>query len=458
MNSYDDTIAAIATPPGSGGIAVIRLSGGETADVIKRVFPRLKAAFTDHPRHMYYGGIFEGDRRIDDGCVVFFAAPKSYTGEDSAEISCHGGAYITKRVLSACLKAGARMAEAGEFTRRALQNGKLNLIGAEAVADIISANNSEALALAQNAGLIHQNVRRIVGRILPAASAVSAFLDYPDETEDLLLQPYYAGLGDALSALDSLIAGYGTGKIFREGLPAAIIGKPNAGKSTLMNLLLGEERAIVTETPGTTRDVIEEQLDIGGAVLKIADTAGICDSADEAEQIGVARAKEQAARSSLIIAVFDLSRELQPEDREIVHICAENMNKTAIAVLNKSDLPQKLNENFIFSHFGEHMIRLSAKSANSAQLSGLLDFIRNAYKNITDCGVTAALANERQLDCALRARKQLSEAVFAIDSGLSPDIVGMLLENTLDALYELTGDKAGEQIIDDVFKRFCVGK
>jgi tRNA modification GTPase len=458
MNSFNDTIAAVATPPGRGGIAVIRISGEGAAAVLKRVFPRLKADFTEQPRHMFYGGIFDGERQIDDGCAVFFAGKNSYTGEDSAEISCHGGIYITGRVLTACLKAGARMAQAGEFTRRALQHGKLNLIGAEAVADIIAANNGEALALAQNAGLIHENVRRIAALILPVSSAVSAFLDYPDETEDLALEPYYESLNDALSALESLISSYGTGKILREGLPAAIIGKPNAGKSTLLNLLLGEERAIVTEIPGTTRDVIEEQLDIGGAVLKIADTAGIRDTADQAEQLGVQRAKSQAQRSSLIIAVFDLSREIQPEDREIVHICAENRNKTAIAVLNKCDLPQKLDDRFISSHFGERTIKISAKAADPAQLSGLLDLIKQAYREQTDSGVTAALANERQLDCALRAQKQVSAAITAVQGGHAPDIIGVLLENALDALYELTGDTANEKIIDDVFNRFCVGK
>ncbi len=452
-----NTIAAIATPLAAGGIAVIRISGENAAEIAERVFFPVNGRKISEMRGYTacYGEIRDGGKRIDDGVLLIYHAPHSYTGENTAEISCHGGTYAAKRVLSACISAGAVPAQAGEFTKRALLNGKLSLTQAEAVADIIAAQNEQFLSVSnsQREGALYRRITGISERLLSLITLIQAWIDYPDEMEDEFDGNLETDkLRGIVCELDELLASYGEGQILRDGLPCAIVGKPNAGKSTLMNLLTGTERSIVTDIEGTTRDIIEETVTLGGLMLRLADCAGIRGTDDLVESIGVERMIQKIGESVLIFAVFDSSRPLSEEDERLMSLLD---GKKVICIINKTDLPEAADTSKLEDRFSK-VIRISAKdpaaasviAGAAAELSGIGDLDLNS----------GFIANERQRRCAAEAREFTAQACEALEQGMTLDAVGIMCENALDRLYELSGEQVGENVIDQVFSRFCVGK
>lgn len=452
------TICAIATPPAAGGISVIRISGENAAEVAARVFrPISGRSVTELEGYRAaYGRIYDGEEQLDDGVLLMFKAPHSYTGEDVAEISCHGGIYVTRRVLSACVKAGGTPAAPGEFTKRALLNGKLSLTQAEAVADIINAQGNQILncANAQREGSLYRRTEHCSDRIMDVLSQISAWIDYPDDDTPVVTREWLTQrLSEVRDMFRELLSGYDTGRMLREGISCAIVGKPNAGKSTLMNRLAGQQRSIVSDIEGTTRDIVEETIVLGDIVLRAADCAGIRETEDFVEKIGVDIMLKKLESADLVLAVFDGSRELSDEDKRLIELLH---GRNVVAIINKADLPQKLDCSVIELALGEPL-KLSAKQDENA--ASLLEKAVSGRLNLSSLDPDAGfLANERQRDCVLRASSAVEQALDAASLGVTPDAVGVMLEQALDAVYELSGKRAGEEVIDEVFKRFCVGK
>lgn len=452
-----DTIAAIATPHAEGGISVIRISGENAIEIAERVFfPFGSKKIADMAGYTAaYGEIRSGEKRLDDGILLVYRAPHSYTGENTAEISCHGGLYVTRRVLSACFEAGAKPAQAGEFTKRALLNGKLSLTQAEAVADLIGAQNEQYLlySRAQREGSLYRKISAAADKILSFTTLIQAWIDYPDEMEDEFDGIIEAEkLADVLRELDALSESYDSGRLLREGVSCAIVGKPNAGKSTLMNLLTGNERSIVTDIAGTTRDIVEETVMLGDIMLRLADCAGIRKTDDIVEQIGVEKMLKQIETAELIFAVFDGSRELSEEDETLIEHLS---GKKCICIVNKSDLPQKIDLSRLSEHFST-VIAISAKCGNNTEL---LEKAAAQTVNLSQLDLSSGfIANERQRTALNEARELLSNAVDSVRAGVTLDAVGILCERSLERLYELSGESVSEAVIDNVFSRFCVGK
>lgn len=451
------TIAAIATPPAEGGIAVIRISGDNASGIAERVFTPVSGRNIKEMRGYTacYGEIHDGAKRLDDGVLLIYRAPHSYTGEDSAEISCHGGIYTAKRVLSACFTAGAVPAQAGEFTKRALLNGKMSLTQAEAVADVISAQNEQFLLCAgsQREGALYRRIRAVSEELLSIVTLIQAWIDYPDEMED----EFDGGLeADKLrhiaDELGSLVASHGEGQLIRDGIPCAIVGRPNVGKSTLMNLLSGTEKSIVTDIEGTTRDIVEETVMLGGLMLRLADCAGIRETDDVVESIGVERMLKKLGEASVVLAVFDSSRPLNRDDERLI----ERLDgKRTLCVINKTDLEEKADIAALEDRFSDIM-RISAKDPASVKL---LEKAVSKIAGIGDLDLTAGfIANERQRICASEALGHTRKALEALESGVTLDAVGIMCENALDRLYELSGEQVSDTVVDQVFRRFCVGK
>ncbi|MDE7230203.1 MAG: tRNA uridine-5-carboxymethylaminomethyl(34) synthesis GTPase MnmE [Oscillospiraceae bacterium] len=454
------TICAIATPPAVGGISVVRISGERAFEVAERVFRCVSGRAVADMRGYTaaYGNIFDGDERLDDGVLLVFRAPHSYTGEDVCEISCHGGIYVTRRVMTACLKAGAEPAAAGEFTKRALLNGKMSLTQAEAVADMIAAQGEQMLSCSnsQREGALYWRCEKISEMILEILSQISAWIDYPDDDTPVVTQDWLVEKISAVNAeTDDLLAGYDRGRMLRDGISCAIVGKPNAGKSTIMNLLSGSRRSIVSDVEGTTRDIVEESVNVGGAVLLLSDCAGIRDTEDEVERIGVELMIEKLNNADIVLAVFDGSHEISDEDRRLFPLLE---NKRVIAVVNKSDLERKLDIGELRAALnkGASVVEISAKDGKSAEIIGRAVMERLELSNFT--ANAGFIANERQKACVFRASDELFEADAAARLGVTPDAVGVSLERALDAIYELSGKTTSEEVIDEVFKRFCVGK
>lgn len=451
------TVCAIATPPAAGGISVIRISGEKAAEIAGKVFRPVSGASAAELQgyRAAYGKIYDGDERLDDGVLLMFRAPHSYTGEDVAEISCHGGIYVTRRVLSACIKAGAEPAGAGEFTKRALLNGKMSLTQAEAVTDIINAQSGQLLSCSnsQREGALYRRAEMISDMIMDVSAQISAWIDYPEDDTPVVTKEW---LSEKLSAIKAefydLLSGYDTGKLIREGISCAIVGKPNVGKSTLMNLLSGEERSIVSDIAGTTRDIVEESVTLGDVVLKVADCAGIRDTDDTVEKIGVEIMLKKLNSADLVLAVFDSSRPLEEDDLTLIDRLS---GKLVIPVINKCDLQLTLDTVTVEEKLGT-AVYISAKSDKTADI--LADEIKKRLDLDKLDAQAGILANERQRSCILRASEAVNEAVSAVELGLTPDAVGVMLEQALDAVYELSGRKASEEVIAEVFKRFCVGK
>lgn len=450
------TIAAIATPAAAGGISVIRISGSDALTIADRVFSA-KNGIPLSGRRGYtaaLGAVVHHGEVLDETIATVFNEPHSYTGENVVEISCHGGLYLTQEILRVILENGARLAEAGEFTKRAFLNGKMSLSQAEAVMDLIGAQGREAARAAhtQLSGALSRQITAVKDALLRLAGHLSAWVDYPEEEipevdeEEILLTA-----GEASKTLRTLLSQFDTGKLIREGIDTVIVGKPNVGKSTLMNLLSRCERSIVTDVAGTTRDIVEETVRLGQLVLRVADTAGIRETEDVVEQIGVSLAKRRMQEASLVLAVFDGSSEWSPEDEKILPAALQ----PSIAVVNKSDLPTVTNLEKIRRAFS-HMVVLSATDPES--LAVLEREIRETL-NLSEIDPFAPmLSNERQRLCAMRAADLLEQAQTAVKAGVTFDAVTVLIEEAIDALLELTGERTTDAVIDAVFANFCVGK
>lgn len=454
----DSTVAAIATPPGKGGIAVVRISGPQAYRVASAVFRPAdpKKSLEKAKGYTALFGHFILDGAVADEVVALcFRAPRSYTGEDVVELSCHGGSAVSELLLRACLCAGAQPAGPGEFTKRAFLSGRISLTQAEAVMDLIGATGRQAAAAAAASmeGALYKKIEGVRAKLVALAGHLAAFIDYPEEdVPDLSAEALAATVRECLDAMEVLIAGYGTGEVLRRGVRTAIVGSPNVGKSTLMNLLAGFERAIVTPVAGTTRDVVETELSLGGVRLHLADTAGIRQTSDVVEAEGIRRSYAQLERAGLVLAVFDASRKTQPEDEDLARRCA---GRPALAILNKSDLAKNFDETRIAPYFSK-IISISAKDVD------FLPVVENAVSEIL--GTAHAdpdallLANERQLAAAQRAAAALRDALRAVQDGMTLDAAGVCIDDALEALYALTGEHAGDDVIEEVFSKFCVGK
>lgn len=452
-----DTIAAIATPQAPGGIGIVRISGERAAEIADRVFksPSGKSLAESDGYKAHYGHVSHDGEIIDEAIALVFRAPKSYTGENVVELSCHGGLYIVKRVLRAVLENGARMAEAGEFTRRAFENGKMSLTQAESIMDIIGAQGEQAARAAMSArdGRLARKIDEIKSEITGYAAHLAAWADYPEE--DLIpvdTDELSHDLGDCIERVKKMISDGDAGRVMREGVDTVIVGKPNVGKSTLMNCLAGCERSIVTHIAGTTRDIVEEKVILGDVILRLADTAGIHSTDDPVEIIGVERAKSRMDNAGLVIAVFDNSLPLDDDDRKLI----ENLkNRPCVAVINKNDMESRLDGNYIRANIG-HVVYISAKDENgiealSAEIAKILGV---AGLNPAD----GILSGERQLNCSRTCLQLLEEAKNALDIGMTLDAVNVSLDSAIAALLELTGERATEVVTDAVFHNFCVGK
>lgn len=451
------TIAAISTAQAAAGISVIRISGEEAIAVADRVFTaKSKKKLSEMKGYTCALGTASSDGEAIDECIAtVFRAPHSYTGEDVVELSCHGGVYLTARVLRALYDAGAVAAEPGEFTKRAFLNGKLDLVEAEAVMELISARSRGAAraALSVKEGALSQKIAAIKEQLLRKAAHLSAWADYPEEDIPEVDQAALSdALLDAAHQLSDLVRSFDNGRVLRDGIDAVIVGKPNVGKSTLMNLLAGYDRSIVTSVAGTTRDVVEESVSLDDIVLNLSDTAGIRSTDDEVERIGVDKAIGRLNSAALVLCVFDASRELSEEDREVISAVRD---VPAIAILNKEDLPPRVDCTELENTFSA-VISMSAKNAK-----GVKELIA-AVKRIcldADFDTTSALVyNERQRTLSKNALDSVNEALAALHAGITYDAVTVSIEEAIGALCELTGERVTDEVVDGVFHNFCVGK
>lgn len=451
------TIAAISTPDAPGGIAVIRISGEDSINVAEKIFsPYGDKKVCDMSGYTCaYGIAHDNGERLDDCILTVFKAPHSYTGEDVVEISCHGGLYVTRRILRAALKNGAINAEAGEFTKRAFLNGKLDLTQAEAVMDIISAKGERELKMAENLreGAAFKRVDKCSERLMKLLGDLAAWADYPEEDiPSVEPENLRNELSDISAELGSLIKNYDCGRILREGVSTAIIGKPNVGKSTLFNRLSGFNRSIVTDIAGTTRDVVEESVSIGDITLRLSDTAGIHETNDVIEGMGVDIAEKLIDSSELIIAVFDGGCPLTEDDLYLIN---KINNKNTVAVINKNDVEQKLDIELISDKL-KHIVYLSAKENKG------IDELKNVIENIFEINDmtinSVSAANERQKRCIESAIDCIDNCILAIDNGEMLDAINVILDEAEQHILELTGKRITNEVVDEVFSRFCVGK
>ncbi len=452
------TIAAISTPAAPAGLGVIRLSGDDAIAVACRVFRAAHPARTLDKLDGYtaaYGHVFDTDGDIDDCVALVFRAPHSYTGEDTVELSCHGGLYLLQRTLRACLAAGAKPAGAGEFTRRAFIGGKMDLTGAESVMELIAADGRLAArtALAAREGATYRRLQSVKESLLGVAAQFGAFVDYPDEDiPELRTDALADTIAEAKHAIAALLDTFDAGRVLRQGIDTVIVGSPNVGKSTLMNCLAGCERSIVTDIAGTTRDVVEETVRLGDVTLRLADTAGIRDTDDRVETVGVTLARRRLQCAALVLAVFDGSRPLTDEDKALAASVADT---ATIAVINKADCDERTDRAWLESHF-DRVVTLSAKSGEG--VAALTEAVAQVTGVERLDAAEPMLATERQRDCAARCLACLDEAADALALGMTLDAVAVSLDGAIAAILDLTGERTTEAVVDEVFARFCVGK
>lgn len=455
-----DTIAAIATAMSNSGIGIVRISGDEALDVADRIFRPKKGSrkVSDMETHtIHYGYVTDGDEVIDEVMLLIMKAPRSYTCEDTIEIDCHGGVLVMKKILETVLKYGARPAEPGEFTKRAFLNGRIDLSQAESVIDVINAQNELALksSVSQLQGAVLEKIKAIRAVVLHEIAFIESALDDP---EHVSLEGYpeqlHEIMSDAHSKVKKLLDSSDNGKMLKEGINTAIVGKPNAGKSSLLNILVGEERAIVTEIAGTTRDILQEQIQIGGIGLNVIDTAGIRDTEDIVEKIGVNKSREYIEKADLIIYVVDSSTELDKNDQEIIEAI---QNKKAIVLLNKSDLDAKTDASVLQTQLSKPILSFSAKNNTGIHeletlieemfFSGKLSFNDEVY-----------ITNIRQKNALAEAQNSLKMVLQSIADGMPEDFFTIDMMNAYEALGTIIGESVGEDLVNEIFSKFCMGK
>lgn len=459
-----DTIAAISTGMTNSGIGIVRISGSEALEIADRVY-KGKETIAEVPTHtIHYGHVMDGDETVDEVLVMVMRGPRTFTGEDTVEINCHGGTYVVSRVLETVLKAGARPAEPGEFTKRAFLNGKMDLSQAEAVIDVITSENEYALqsSISQLKGSVKNRIKEIREKIIYHTAFIETALDDP---EHISVDGYGEMLKEAaeevIDQLKELLDSSDDGRIMKEGIQTVILGKPNAGKSSLLNILAGHDRAIVTDIEGTTRDVLEEQIRLQGLTLNIIDTAGIRQTDDIVEKMGVDKAKEYAKEADLIIYVVDASRNLDENDEKIFDLIYD---KRTVILLNKSDLDTVVTEEMIRERISQKgvqkqipVIAISAKEEQGIKelentvkamfLKGDLSFNEEVY-----------ITNARQKNALVNARESMKKVIFSIDAGMPEDFYSIDLMDAYESLGNITGELIGEDLVNEIFSKFCMGK
>ena len=454
-----DTIAAIATAMTNSGIGIVRMSGDEAFEIIQKIYKGKKEKYFQEEKGytIHYGYIVDGEETIDEVLVMIMRGPHSFTGEDTVEINCHGGVYVMKRILETVIKYGARPAEPGEFTKRAFLNGRMDLSQAEAVIDVIHSKNEYALksSVSQLKGTVHQKIKKIREEILYHTAFIETALDDP---EHISVDGYGGELkvvvDKLLKELKALLISSDNGRIIKEGIKTVIVGKPNAGKSSLLNVLVGEDRAIVTDIEGTTRDVLEESIQLQGISLNIMDTAGIRNTEDIVEKIGVDKAKEHANEADLIIYVVDASRNLDENDMEIIQMIQD---KKAVILLNKSDLATVVSKDMLKSYIEKPMIEISAKEESGIKeleqtlkdmfFHGDISFNDEVY--ITNILHKAAIQD---------AYDSLEKVNISIENNMPEDFYSIDLLDAYESLGSITGETIGEDLVNEIFSKFCMGK
>ena len=459
--SIDDTIAAISTAVGEGGIGIVRLSGEESLNILNRVFRSIKGKETLNMASytMRYGHIIDPETKdtIDEVIVNYMKAPNTYTREDIVEINCHGGIVAVKKILSILLKSGARLSEAGEFTKRAFLNGRIDLSQAEAVIDLIRAKTDESMkvALEQSQGKLSKRIKLLMDKLLGMLAHIEAAVAFPeDDIENVVNQKIVDTGKDIGMEIDNLVHSADTGKILREGLNTIIIGKPNVGKSSLLNELLQEKRAIVTDIPGTTRDVIEEYINIKGIPVKLIDTAGIRHTEDVVEKIGVEKSKEYIDRADLIVFMVDGSRELENEDVDIIKIIE---GKSVIIVINKVDLPIRVDIDYLKDKFKNRPVLMTSINTESG-VESIKDIIADMVFGGDITPRDVFVTNIRHKDLLLKAKDSISKGIDTVSTGIPIDFASIDFKEAYLRLGEITGDTVEEDIIDRIFNDFCIGK
>ncbi|KOA20304.1 tRNA modification GTPase MnmE [Clostridium homopropionicum DSM 5847] len=455
-----DTIAAIATNLGESGVSIIRVSGNKALSIVSSIFvgKNEKKLMDIKSYTMRYGFIIDKatEEKLDEVIVSYMKGPRSFTAEDTVEINCHGGVVVTRRILEEVIKAGARLADPGEFTKRAFLNGRIDLSQAEAVIDIITAKTELSVksALEQSGGKLSREIMNLRDKLLEVIAHIEATVDYPeDDLEEVTAEKSKSDIQFLINKIRELLDSADEGKILREGLNTVIVGKPNVGKSSILNALLMEKRAIVTDIPGTTRDVIEEYISIDGIPIKIVDTAGIRETEDVVEKIGVERSKEKVNAADLVVFVLDVSSEFTEEDREIINFIKD---KKYIVLLNKMDLEFKIDKSDIKALDSRYIIDVSAKTGE-----GIKEF-KNTIKELFFKGEVNSkdvmITNSRHKEALIRAEENLEAAVEALNNTFAIDLAAIDLKNTWKIMGEISGDTIEEDIIDRIFSKFCLGK
>ena len=455
-----DTIAAIATAMSNSGIGIVRISGDEALEVADRIFRPKKGSrkVSDMETHtIHYGYVVDGEEVVDEVMLLIMKAPRSYTCEDTIEIDCHGGVLVMKKILETVLKYGARPAEPGEFTKRAFLNGRIDLSQAESVIDVINAQNELALksSVSQLQGAVLEKIKNIRAVVLHEIAFIESALDDPEHVSlDGYPEQLHGIMSDAHAKVKKLLDSSDNGKMLKEGINTAIVGKPNAGKSSLLNILVGEERAIVTEIAGTTRDILQEQIQIGGIGLNVIDTAGIRDTEDIVEKIGVNKSREYIEKADLIIYVVDSSTKLDENDQEIIEAIQD---KKAIVLLNKSDLDTKTDATVLEKRLNKPILSISAKNNTGIHeleklieemfFSGKLSFNDEVY-----------ITNIRQKNALAEAENSLKMVLQSIDDGMPEDFFTIDMMNAYEVLGTIIGESVGEDLVNEIFSKFCMGK
>lgn len=459
-NMNSDTIAAIATAMSPSGIGVIRISGDEALAIIDRIYrsKNSQKKISECKSHtIHYGYIYDFDEMIDEVMVLLMKAPNSYTREDTVEIDCHGGVYVMKRILETVIKYGARPAEPGEFTKRAFLNGRIDLTQAESVIDVINAKNNYALksSLNQLRGSIYEDVKKIRDNLIYQIAFIESALDDPEHISlDGYSERLHLIVDNEVENVDKLLKTFDNGRILKEGINTVIVGKPNAGKSSLLNILVGQEKAIVTEIAGTTRDVIEEQINLNGITLNMMDTAGIRNTSDVVEKIGVDRARSYAANADLVIYVIDASTNLDENDYEIMRLLQD---KKAIVLLNKSDLDTKVTPGDVKRHLDKKIISISAK--HNTGIDEFEDTIKEMFFDgevtFNDEVYSINIRQKNSLQIVLECLQQVKQS---IEDGMPEDFFSIDLMGAYEELGKIIGESVEDDLVEEIFSKFCMGK